>query len=133
MTQAGLEPFAAGVLPESPDPAAASAAAYATEVVELLSGLLLELVHLRQPDVEPVLRGEGDVGSLSPDVVARALQVQGIWFQLLSIAEQNAAMRRRRQIEVERGHERLRGTFENVISSAADSGIPADEIRRLLE
>jgi phosphoenolpyruvate carboxylase len=133
VTQAGLEPFAAGVLPESPDPAAASAAAYATEVVELLSGLLLELVHLRQPDVEPVLRGEGDVGSLSPEVVARALQVQGIWFQLLSIAEQNAAMRRRRQIEAERGHEQLRGTFENVISSAADSGIPADEIRRLLE
>ena len=61
MTQAGLEPFAAGALPESLDPAAASAAAYATEVVELLSGLLLELVRLRQPDIEPVLRGEGDV------------------------------------------------------------------------
>ena len=72
MTQAGLEPFTAGALPESPDPVAASAAAYANEVMELLSGLLLELVRLRQPDIEPVLRGEGDVGSLSPDVVARA-------------------------------------------------------------
>jgi len=133
VTQAGLEPFAAGALPESLDPAAASAAAYATEVVELLSGLLLELVRLRQPDIEPVLRGEGDVGSLSPDVVARALQVQGIWFQLLSIAEQNAAMRRRRQIEAERGHDQLRGTFENVISSAAASGIKADNIRALLD
>jgi phosphoenolpyruvate carboxylase len=133
VTHAGLEPFAAGALPESPDPAAASAAAYANEVVELLSGLLLELVRLRQPDIEPVLRGEGDVGSLSPDVVARALQIQGIWFQLLSIAEQNAAMRRRRQIEAERGHEQLRGTFENVISAAAAAGIPADEIRKLLQ
>ena len=125
VTQAGLEPFAAGALPESLDPAAASAAAYATEVVELLSGLLLELVRVRQPDIEPVLRGEGDVGSLSPEVVARALQVQGIWFQLLSIAEQNAAMRRRRQIEAERGHDQLRGTFENVISNAAAGGITA--------
>jgi phosphoenolpyruvate carboxylase len=133
VTQAGLEPFAAGVLPESLDPAAASAAAYATEVVELLSGLLLELVRLRQPDIEPVLRGEGDVGSLSPEVVARALQVQGIWFQLLSIAEQNAAMRRRRQIEAERGHDQLRGTFENVISNAAAGGIRPDAIRALLE
>jgi phosphoenolpyruvate carboxylase len=132
VTQVGLEPFTAGDLPESADPAAASAAAYANEVVELLSGLLLELVRLRQPDVEPVLRGEGDAGSLSPDVVARALQVQGIWFQLLSIAEQNAAMRRRRQIEAERGHDQLRGTFENVISSAAASGIPAADIRALL-
>ena len=47
MTQAALEPFAAAALPESPDPAAASAARYATEVVELLSGLLLELVRER--------------------------------------------------------------------------------------
>jgi phosphoenolpyruvate carboxylase len=133
VTQAGLEPFAAGSLPESPDPAAASAAAYASEVAELLSGLLLELVRLRQPDIEPLLRGEGDAGSLSPDLVARALQVQGIWFQLLSIAEQNAAMRRRRQIEAERGHHQLRGTFENVISTAAASGIPAAEIRTLLQ
>jgi phosphoenolpyruvate carboxylase len=133
VTQAGLEPFAAGALPESLDPASARAAAYANEVAELLSGLLLELVRLRQPDIEPVLRGEGDVGSLSPDVVARALQVQGIWFQLLSIAEQNAAMRRRRQIEAERGHDQLRGTFENVISTAAATGIPAGEIRALLE
>ena len=57
MTQAGLEPFTAGVLPESPDPVAASAAAYANEVVELLSGQLLELVRLRQPDIEPVRTG----------------------------------------------------------------------------
>ncbi|HEX2220550.1 MAG TPA: phosphoenolpyruvate carboxylase, partial [Gemmatimonadales bacterium] len=133
MTQAGLEPFVAGALPESADPAAARAAAYANEVVELMSDLLLQLVRRRQPDVEPVLRGEGDVGSLSPDLVARTLQVQGIWFQLLSIAEQNAAMRRRRQVEAERGYEQLRGTFAHVISSAASAGIPADAIRQLLE
>ncbi|HEY7481938.1 MAG TPA: phosphoenolpyruvate carboxylase [Gemmatimonadales bacterium] len=133
MTQAVLDPFAAASLPESADPAAASAAAYATEVVELLSGLLLELVRERQPDVEPVLRGEREVADVSPDVLARTLQVQGIWFQLLSIAEQNAAMRRRRQIEAERGHAQLRGTFAHVISSAAAAGIPASEIHRLLE
>ena len=67
MTHAALEPFAAATLPESPDPAAASAAAYATEVVELLSGLLLELVRERQPEIEPVLRGEREVTEVSPD------------------------------------------------------------------
>jgi phosphoenolpyruvate carboxylase len=132
VTQAALEPFSAQTLPESADPAAASAAAYATEVVELLSGLLLGLVRARQPELEPVLRGEREVGDLTPELLARTLQVQGIWFQLLSIAEQNAAMRRRRQIEVERGHEQLRGTFAQVISSAAAAGIPAAEIHRLL-
>ncbi len=128
------EPFAAGALPESADPAAASAAAYATEVVELLSGLLLELVRERAARSRAGAPGRAaGRGSLSPELLARTLQVQGIWFQLLSIAEQNAAMRRRRQIETERGHEQLRGTFAQVISSAAASGVKAEEIRALLE
>jgi phosphoenolpyruvate carboxylase len=133
MTQVALEPFTAGSLPESADPAAASAAAYANEVVELLSGLLLALVRERQPEVEPVLRGERQVSDLSPELLAKTLQVQGIWFQLLSIAEQNAAMRRRRQVEAERGYDQLRGTFAQVISGAAQGGISAEEIRELLE
>ena len=59
--------------------------------------------------------------------------MQGIWFQLLSIAEQNAAMRRRRQIEAERGYELLRGTFARVFADAAAAKVPAAEIRTLLE
>ena len=133
MTQVGLEPFSAGALPESADPVAASAAAYATEVVELLSGLLLELVRKRQPEIEPVLRGERLAAGLSPELLARTLQVQGIWFQLLSIAEQNAAMRRRRQTEAERGHDHVRGTFAQVITDAVGAQVPAQDIRALLE
>ena len=133
MTQTALEPFSATSLPESTDPASARAAAYANEVVELLSGALLSLVRRRQPELEPVLRGELSPAELSPELMARALQVQGIWFQLLSIAEQNAAMRRRRQTEAERGYEQLRGTFAQVISSAAEAGIPPAEVKSLLE
>ena len=132
MTHTALEPFSTDSLPESADPAAASAAAYAQEVMELLSGLLLGLVRERQPEVESVLRGERNAASLSPELLARTLQVQGIWFQLLSIAEQNAAMRRRRQVEIERGYDQLRGTFAQVISSAAASGVPAREVAELL-
>jgi len=80
-----------------------------------------------------VLRGERPPGELSPELLARALQVQGIWFQLLSIAEQNAAMRRRRQIEAERGQDHVQGTFAQVMSSAAKAGVPASAIRSLLE
>ena len=132
MTPAALDPFAAATLPESPDPAAASAAAYATEVVELLSGLLLQLVRERQPEIEPVLRGEREVTEVTPDALARTLQVQGIWFQLLSIAEQNAAMRRRRQVEAERGHEQVRGTFAQVFHDASVARITAVEVQRML-
>ncbi|HMH55312.1 MAG TPA: phosphoenolpyruvate carboxylase [Gemmatimonadales bacterium] len=133
MTQTAVQPFSAVSLPESTEPAAASAAAYANEVVELLSALLLDLVRRRQPELEPVLRGERPPSELSPELLARALQVQGIWFQLLSIAEQNAAMRRRRQTEAERGYEQVRGTFAQVVSSAAETGIPPSEVRALLE
>ncbi|HEV8177731.1 MAG TPA: phosphoenolpyruvate carboxylase, partial [Gemmatimonadales bacterium] len=133
MTHTALEPFSTDTLPESADPAAASAAAYAQEVVELLSALLLDLVRERQPEVESVLRGERLPSSLSPELLARTLQVQGIWFQLLSIAEQNAAMRRRRQIEIERGYDQLRGTFAQVVSSAAAGGVKPLEIRELLD
>src|SRR5215207_1193432 len=132
MTHTALEPFSAEALPESMDPAAASAAAYAQEVVELLSGLLLDLVRERQPEVESVLRGERNAASLSPELLARTLQVQGIWFQLLSIAEQNAAMRRRRQIEIERGYDQLRGTFSQVIASAVAAGVSSQEMAELL-
>jgi phosphoenolpyruvate carboxylase len=133
VTHTLLDPFAAVGLPESADPAAASAAAYANEVVELLSGLLLGLVRERQPELEPALRGERPASELSPDLMARTLQVQGLWFQLLSIAEQNAAMRRRRQTEADRGYDQVRGTFAQVISSAAAAKVSADELRKLLE
>ncbi len=132
MTNTALEPFSVDSLPESADSAAASAAAYAQEVVELLSTLLLELVRERQPEVESVLRGERQAASLSPELLARTLQVQGIWFQLLSIAEQNAAMRRRRQVEIERGYDQLRGTFAQVISTAAANKVSSQEIAELL-
>ena len=64
--------------------------------------------------------------------MARALQAQGIWFQLLSIAEQNAAMRRRRRVERERGREELRGTFSHVLSEAARAGVGPEEIQKLI-
>src|SRR4029077_1209360 len=41
----------------------------------------------------------------------------------------NAAMRQRRQSEVERGHEQVRGTFAHVISAAARAGLPPQEAR----
>jgi phosphoenolpyruvate carboxylase len=133
VTHTAIEPFTATDLPESPDPVAASAAHYANDVVDLLSGLLLSLVRQRAPELEPVLRGERSAAELSPDLLARTLQVQGIWFQLLSVAEQNAAMRRRRQIEAERGYDQVRGTFAQVISEADASRVPAAALRTLLE
>ena len=74
-----------------PDGQASSAAEYVEHIADLLFTLLLDVIHAHQPEIAPVLRGEQSEGGLSPELAARTIQAQGIWFQLLSIAEQNIA------------------------------------------
>ncbi|ODA66284.1 Phosphoenolpyruvate carboxylase [Methyloligella halotolerans] len=105
----------------------------AQEAADILFKLLLDVTRQHQPEIESVLRGGANFSELSPEMMSRALQAQGIWFQLLSIAEQNAAMRARRHIEKTRGRDELKGTFANVISEAARDGIEAAEIQALLK
>jgi phosphoenolpyruvate carboxylase len=111
--------------------------AFATRSVDEASSFLrdqlIEVVKRHLPEVEPSLRGLGDIAHLSDYQIGRALQAQGIWFQLLSIAEQAYAMRRRRRIEREKGHDKLLGTFDFVLANAAANGVPAEEIRSLLK
>ncbi len=103
------------------------------EASQFLFDQLLWVVHRHMPEIEPVLRGEASSATLTDQQMARALQAQGILFQLLSIAEQAYAMRRRRHIEREKGHDRLLGTFDQVLESAARAGVPATEIHQQLE
>lgn len=102
------------------------------EAQELLFSLLLDVARKHQPEIEPVLRGGAPVSQLSPELMARALQAQGIFFQLVAIAEQNAAMRRRRQVERERGREQIKGTFAHVLAEASASGVGPEEIQKLI-
>src|SRR5215469_3518004 len=104
----------------------------AEEAATILFELLLEVVRQHQREIEAVLKGGANIYGFTPELMARALQAQGIWFQLLTIAEQNAAMRRRRRTEQVRGREALRGTFANVIAEAAEDGVPARQIEGLL-
>ncbi len=99
---------------------------------ELLFDLLLEVVTRYEPAVAVVLREERDTAGMPAVLLARALQAQGIWFQLLAIAEQNRDMRNRRERERELGYGQLRGTFAGVFAAAAREGISAAEIREVL-
>ncbi|HMK88922.1 MAG TPA: phosphoenolpyruvate carboxylase [Methylocystis sp.] len=121
-------------LPESK--ALDAPSAFATRSAKEASGYLIELlqrvVGRHMPKIEPVLRGFAAGAQLTDYEMGRALQAQGILFQLVSIAEQAYAMRRRRHIERERGHEKLLGTFNQAISSAKAAGVTADEIRAQL-
>ena len=104
-------------------------AEYLRHTAGLLYDCFMDVVRIHHPEIERVLKGEPLDADAPPDLVARAIQAQGMWFQLISIAEQNAAMRQRRQSEVERGHEQVRGTFAQVISAAARAGLPPHEAR----
>ncbi len=115
-----------------PASAPRTASQYLDEVAQLLFDQFVEVIRIHQPELEPVLRGAPTAGGASPELIARAIQAQGTWFQLLSIAEQNAAMRLRRQAEVERGPEQLRGTFAQVVSAAAAQGVAVEQVRSLV-
>ncbi len=93
--------------PADPVPEALITGTSAKEAADILFGLLLDVVRRHQPEIEPILKGGGNISGFTPELMSRALQAQGLWFQLLSIAEQNAAMRRRRNIENTRGRENL--------------------------
>ncbi|MCI0400124.1 MAG: phosphoenolpyruvate carboxylase [Gammaproteobacteria bacterium] len=111
----------------------AAAAAYANEVIGLLSSLLTEVIRARHPAILPAFRGEVPAPSGDHELLLRFLQAHGIWFQLLSVAEQNAGMRRRRAIESQRGPDQVQGTLPYVIAEAAGSGVKAEEIQSLLD
>jgi phosphoenolpyruvate carboxylase len=117
----------------SEDPVAADTAAYTAEVVGLLQGLLLDVLRVRQPELEPILKGRERLPHYDRQLLLRALQAHGIWFQLLSIAEQNAGMRRRRLLETNRGHDGVEGTFAHLLAESARAGVPVERLQQLLD
>ncbi|MDP4001925.1 phosphoenolpyruvate carboxylase [Methylobacterium sp. NEAU K] len=104
----------------------------AEQALHILFQALLDVARRHDPDLEAVLHGTADISRFSPQMLARALQVQGIWFQLISIAEQNAAMRRRRHVERTEGRAALGGSFAKVFADARAQGVPAEKIQALL-
>jgi phosphoenolpyruvate carboxylase len=108
------------------------AGTYETELVALLFALLGDVARQRQPEVERVLSQPAAAPDLPVALLARTLQAQGMWFQLLSIAEQSAAMRRRRESEIAYGYDQLRGTLAQVVGEAAAGGMAAEGLRALL-
>ena len=82
-------------------------------------------------EVAQVLREERTSAEMPAVLLARTLQAQGIWFQLLAIAEQNRDMRNRREVERERGYDRAARHISRACSPpAAAEGVTGAQIRR---
>ena len=82
-------------LPAANDVKPAGGSAYATEIIELLFELLLDIVRERRPEIEPVLCGKAATPTDNPEPLLRILRCQGFWFQPIGLAEENGATRRR--------------------------------------
>ncbi|MGH8470108.1 MAG: phosphoenolpyruvate carboxylase [Gammaproteobacteria bacterium] len=108
-------------------------AAYTQDLLDLLFDLLCEVVRTRHPEVEAVLRGRALLLNSAPELLLRTLQAWGIWFQLVTLVEQNATMRRLRETEAERGAEHVPGTFAFVLAEAKRAGIAPAVIQTVLE
>lgn len=108
-------------------------ASYAKEVVDLLTEQLKAVITQRQPEILPLFQGEKPVPKNNSSILLGVLQAWSIWFQLLNVAEENTAMRRRRLLEKNNGLENVPGTFANVFSQAKKAGASADDIQHLLD
>jgi phosphoenolpyruvate carboxylase len=108
------------------------AASYEDSLVDLLHQQLLSVIRTRKPDIEAIFKGDKDIRSSTDTQILYILETYGIWFQLLSIAEQNSMVQQRRQIEKEYSRARVPGTFAYTFSTAAQRGISAEEIQKVL-
>lgn len=97
--------------------------------VQLLHGLLLDVIQRRSPEIMPVLE---DQAPIAPDTRLRVLQADGIWFQLFNIAEQNAAIRLRRAIESAQGPAAVSGSFSMALAHAQAAGLSAADLQEQL-
>ena len=121
--------------PEQPSAAGldSATASYAGNLIDLLARQLRQVISQRKPEILPVFEGEKALPRDDNDLLLAGLQAWGIWFQLLNIAEENAAMRRRRVTEGMEGLERVAGTFANVIARAAGMGLSHRQVQDLLD
>ncbi|NJM30122.1 MAG: hypothetical protein HC855_08445 [Rhizobiales bacterium] len=95
---------------------------YIDEITAMLRDQLRQVIRVREPRVLAVIDDPDEAAHIPPELMEHALQVIGIWLQLLNIAEENAAMRTRRRLEVQSGADHVTGSFSHAIAAIAAAG-----------
>ncbi len=99
----------------------------------LLRELYLAVFQRLQPELVPLIEGNLSFTGISPGLLSKALRAQGMWFQLLAIAEQNRDMRNRRFTETDHGIDNVPGTFAHTFKQLRDRGIKAEQVQKALD
>ncbi|MBA3446134.1 MAG: phosphoenolpyruvate carboxylase [Pseudaminobacter sp.] len=112
---------------------AAGAAALPENARDLLFRLLVSVVKARDPAVADVLEDRTALGLIAKDKHIAALQATGIWFQLMTVANEISAMRSRRELEQAGSPDDILGEFSNVIGEIARDGYSVDTVQGVLD
>ena len=117
----------------SPPPAAAAEdATYIIEITATLRDLLRQVIKTREPEVLPILDNPDAAAAIPDRLVEHALQAIGIWLQLMNIAEENASIRNRRDIEKQGGPDEVIGSFSHAVAQVAAAGVAPETVARVL-
>ena len=106
---------------------------YIEGITETLRDLLRQVIKQREPFVLTILDDPEMASGIPEHLVEHALQVIGIWLQLMNIAEENASMRNRREIERQGGPDEVIGSFSHALGQAAALGIEPETVGQVLE
>jgi phosphoenolpyruvate carboxylase len=105
---------------------------YIDGLTEMLRGQLRQVIRDREPAVLPILDDPESAAGIPDHLIEHALQVIGIWLQLMNIAEENASIRNRRQIEKEGGPDEVIGSFAHALAQSAAAGVAPETVERVL-
>jgi phosphoenolpyruvate carboxylase len=106
---------------------------YIDDITVMLRDLLRQVIRLREPSVLSVIDQPEEAAGIPPHLVEHALQAIGIWLQLLSIAEENAAIRNRRQIEKQGGPDIVIGSLSHAFGQVAAFGVSPENVQKALD
>jgi phosphoenolpyruvate carboxylase len=106
--------------------------AYIDDITAMLRDLLRQVIRQREPAVLPFLDNPESAANIPENLIEHALQAMGIWLQLMNIAEENASMRNRRNIERQSGPDEVIGSFSHALAQAAKAGVSPSTVERML-
>ncbi|MCB1380111.1 MAG: phosphoenolpyruvate carboxylase [Alphaproteobacteria bacterium] len=106
---------------------------YLDEITMMLRDQLRQVIKVREPRVLAIIDNPGESAAIPPELIEHALQVIGIWLQLLNIAEENAAMRSRRQLETRSGPDQVAGSLSHAFALVAAAGVAPATVQAALD
>ena len=120
------------IRPAEADPTPAPDTGYAAALRVELRSLWLDVLHKRAPDVARRIETGADWDLDGPNGAVPYLQACNIWFQLMKIIDENAAMRDRRLAETRDGAESVIGSFARALEQAGDKA-SADRLNEVMQ